>query len=217
MYSFDPTEIQQNSEAVLGLDLTFDQANQLAKYVNLLLKWNSSYNLTSIDQPSEVMTLHLMDSLSLVKNLDAVPTDIKRVLDVGSGGGLPAIPLAVMRPELSVSMVDAVQKKIIFLRQCIAVCRLPNAKAFHARIEKLDEEPFDVITSRAFASLSDMVSLTRNLLKPTGYWLAMKGRYPEDEIQALPDDIEVVKVLPVDIAQGKFERNLLILQKKPNL
>ncbi|MDO4936730.1 MAG: 16S rRNA (guanine(527)-N(7))-methyltransferase RsmG, partial [Sutterellaceae bacterium] len=130
-----------------------------------------------------------MDSLSLVKNLDAVPTDIKRVLDVGSGGGLPAIPLAVMRPELSVSMVDAVQKKIIFLRQCIAVCRLPNAKAFHARIEKLDEEPFDVITSRAFASLSDMVSLTRNLLKPTGYWLAMKGRYPEDEIQALPDDI----------------------------
>ncbi len=217
MYLFDPVEIQQNSYAVLGLELTIDQANQLAKYANLLLKWNSSYNLTSIEQPSEVMTLHLMDSLSLVNNLDAVPTEIERVLDVGSGGGLPAIPLAIARPDLSVSMVDAVQKKIIFLRQCIAICRLRNVKAFHTRIEKLEEEPFDVITSRAFASLSDMVNLTKNLLKPTGYWLAMKGKYPEEEIKVLPDDIELVKVVPVDIANGKFERNLLILRKKPSL
>lgn len=214
MYAFNPFEIQQKASSFLSLEVSSDCADKLAKYADLLLKWNSSYNLTSIDCPEDVMTLHLMDSLSLVKYLDETSSEGKRVLDVGSGGGLPAIPLAIMRPDLSVNMVDAVQKKVIFLRQCIAMCRLSNAKAFHTRIEKLEEPPFNVITSRAFASLADMVNFTTHLISSDGYWLAMKGKYPEEEIKVLPGNIEVVEIIPVDIALGKFERHLIVLRQK---
>lgn len=213
MYTFNPIEIRQAASTFLSLEISQDCAVKLAKYADLLLKWNSSYNLTSIDRPEDVMTLHLMDSLSLVKYMNE-SSEIKRVLDVGSGGGLPAIPLAIMRPDLSVSMVDAVQKKVIFLRQCIAMCRLPNAKAFHSRIEKLEEPVFDVITSRAFSSLAEMVNLTTHLISSDGYWMAMKGRYPKEEINVLPTNIEVTEVIPVDIASGKFERHLIVLRQK---
>lgn len=212
MYTFDPLEIQKKSEEVLGLEVPLLCAEKLAQYAQLLLKWNASYNLTSIKNPEDVMTLHLMDSLSLVKSFDAMADGKKTVLDVGSGGGLPAIPLAIMRPDLSVTMVDAVQKKVIFLRQCIALCKLTNARALHTRIEKLTGVEYDVVTSRAFASLTDMVSWTKHLLAPDGIWLAMKGKFPQEEIDALPPDIVVEKSQPVNIDQGQFERHLLVLK-----
>lgn len=212
MYTFDPLEIQKKSEEILGLEVPVQCAEKLALYAQLLLKWNASYNLTSIKNPEDVMTLHLMDSLSLVKNFDDLAGGRKTVLDVGSGGGLPAIPLAIMRPDLSVTMVDAVQKKVIFLRQCIALCKLTNARALHTRIEKLTGAGYGVVTSRAFASLEDMVSWTKHLLAPDGIWLAMKGKFPQEEIDALPPEIVVEKSQPVNIDQGQFERHLLVLK-----
>ncbi len=215
MYQFDSKEIRSRASEILDLDIPENAAEKLSVYAHLLLKWNKSYNLTSINVPEDVMTLHLMDSLSLVKRFDELMGESRKtVMDVGSGGGLPAIPLAVMRPDLSIEMVDAVQKKTIFLRQCIAMCRLGNAKVHHARIEKLKIDPVDVVTSRAFASLADMVNLTKDLLKPDGYWLAMKGKYPQDEINELPADVELVNFQKVDIGENRFERHLLVLRKK---
>lgn len=211
---FDPKEIQFCAKDLLGLDLKEDSAEKLSKYSNLLVKWNATYNLTSIENPEDVLTLHIADSLALVRDLDAlVPIEKCRLMDVGSGGGLPAIPLAIMRPDLSVTMVDAVQKKVIFLRQCIAMCRLSNATAQHFRIEKMqDDKGFDVITSRAFASLKDMIDWTRHLLASNGYWLAMKGKYPQAEIDELPQDVELVSVKKVSLGSKQLDRHLLVLK-----
>lgn len=211
---FDPIQIQKETKEKLGLQLTQDQSEKLSRYAQLLLKWNKTYNLTSIESPDDVVTLHLIDSLSLVQKFDDLVPLARRVLDVGSGGGLPAVVLAIMRPDLSVSMVDAVQKKVIFLRQCIAICRLTNARALHARIEALNDEPFDVITSRAFASLSDTVKWSNHLLRESGCWLSMKGKYPRDEINDLPEDIEVVRTVDVDFTAGRMERCLVVLGRK---
>lgn len=198
----------------MGLAMTQVQAKQLADYSGLLLKWNNTYNLTSLKTPEEVLTLHLADSLTLVQQFDALVPGAKNVLDVGSGGGLPAIPLSIMRPDVSVSMIDAVQKKVIFLRQCIAVLRLKNAQALHGRIESFKLEPFDVVTSRAFASLKDMTDWSRHLLSEDGVWLAMKGKWPEDEIAELASDIEVVRSAKVSVPGADVERHMLVLQVK---
>ena len=211
---FDPIQIRKKTEEKLGLSLSQEQAEKLSKYAQLLLKWNKTYNLTSIESPDDVVTLHLIDSLSLVQRFDDLVPQSRRVLDVGSGGGLPAVVLSIMRPDLSVTMVDAVQKKVIFLRQCIAMCRLSNARALHARIESLQEEPFDVITSRAFASLADTVRWSSHLLNDSGSWLSMKGKYPHDEIEELPENIEVTRSVDVDFTDGRIERCLLLLTRK---
>lgn len=213
MDSFDPIEIRCCANSILGLDLTENQSVLLAKYADLLVKWNKRINLTRIESVGDVMELHLMDSLSLVRDLNS-RTGIRRVLDVGSGGGLPAVPLAIMRPDLTVTMVDAVNKKVVFLRQCIALLGLGNAKAVHARIEKLSDDPYDVITSRAFASLEDIVRLTRHLLAENGCWIAMKGRHPADEVQRLAPDIEVREVLPVELKGVDCQRHLVVMGLK---
>lgn len=210
---FDPIQIRQAVKNRLSIDITEENSISLAKFAELLLKWNKSYNLTSLNSPEDVINLHLIDSLTLVQHFDELVPGAQAVLDVGSGGGLPAIPLAIMRPDLQITMVDAVQKKIVFLRQCAVVCRLKNARAEHSRIEKLNEAPVDVITSRAFASLVDMVSWTRHMLKPQGRWLAMKGKYPEEELAALPKDVVVEKVLSLDLLDGKYERHLVVLKQ----
>jgi 16S rRNA (guanine527-N7)-methyltransferase len=137
-------------------------------------------------------------------------------MDVGSGGGLPAIPFATLRPDISISMVDTVKKKVLFLRQAILELKLKNAKALHTRVEKLTHEKVDVITSRAFASLRDMTEWTRHLLRDNGCWLAMKGKVPEDEIKELSDDIEVKEIIPLTVPGGDFERHLIVLRFKAN-
>lgn len=180
----------------LNLPLPATSKQQLLDYLALLAKWNKVYNLTAVREPESMLRLHLLDSLAaltpLLRHTQGQPT---RVLDVGSGGGLPGIAFAIAAPEsLRVSCVDTVQKKARFIAQVGAELGLKNLIAEHARVEELDRPPFAVITSRAFASLADFVNLTRNLLAPGGVWMALKGQHPADEIAALPADVEVFHV-----------------------
>ncbi|MFN4116937.1 MAG: 16S rRNA (guanine(527)-N(7))-methyltransferase RsmG [Inhella sp.] len=181
--------------STLGLPLSASQQGLLLDYLALLAKWNKVYNLTAVREPDSMLRLHLLDSLAalppLRRHTQGQPT---RVLDVGSGGGLPGAAFAIAAPELAVTCVDTVAKKARFVTQVGAELGLKNLRAEHARVEELGAAPFPVITSRAFASLADFVSLTRGLLAPGGVWMALKGQQPTDEIAALPADIEVFHV-----------------------
>lgn len=180
----------------LALPLSAAQQQSLLDYLDLLAKWNKVYNLTAVREPESMLRLHLLDSLAaLPALLRHTQGQTTRVLDVGSGGGLPGVAWAIAAPEsLRISCVDTVAKKARFIAQVGAELGLKNLLAEHARVEQLDRPPFPVITSRAFASLADFVSLTRNLLAPEGVWMALKGQHPADEIAALPADVEVFHV-----------------------
>lgn len=204
-------KIQARAGELLAMTLSEEEASRLARFAELLAKWNATYNLTSITRPEDVLDLHLMDSLALAQCSRDLLSGSKKVLDVGSGGGLPAIPLAIVRPQLEITMVDAVQKKTIFQRQAIALLRLTNIRALHARVEQIKNQCFDVITSRAFASLSDMVRLTAPLLSENGIWLAMKGKHPQDEIDALPENVAVEEIIGIE--KLNFDRHLIVLKK----
>lgn len=190
----------------LGIDLLPDAQVRLLAFGDLLLKWNRTYNLTALRDPAAVLTHHLLDSLTILPYIGAEP-----LLDVGSGGGLPAIPLAIARPTLAVRMVDAVQKKTTFLRQAIIELGLANAVADQGRIETLSGQ-YAQISARAFADLTQFVTLTRHLLAPGGRWLAMKGVSPAAEIGALPADIVVEQVVPLHVPGLAAERHLIILK-----
>jgi 16S rRNA (guanine527-N7)-methyltransferase len=177
--------------AALGLDVTPAQVEALERYLALLQRWNSTYNLTAVRDPAQMLTQHLADCLAVVKPL-AARLPAGRVLDVGSGGGLPGVVLAILGWD--VTCVDTVGKKAAFIRQAAAELRLPRLQAAHARVEQLKVAPFDVVTSRAFSSLTDFVMLSGSLLKPGGCWMAMKGRVPDEEIAALPAGVEVFHV-----------------------
>lgn len=208
----DVRELEQKAK-LLGLEPTANQLDQLVRYASLLLKWNKVYNLTRITADRELLDLHLIDSLTLVKAVREMKLPLKRILDVGSGGGLPAIPFAIMEPEVSVTMVDAVKKKAMFLTQACVELGLSNARAVHGRIEDVTAEPFDAISSRAFASLADMCALTRHLLQPEGLWLAMKGKMPQEEIDALHEGIEVSQIMKLAIPGAALERHLIVLKQ----
>lgn len=177
----------------LGLAPTADQTRLLLGYLDLLQRWNATYNLTAVRDREAMLVQHLSDCLAVVGPLRRVRS-CGRLLDVGSGGGLPGVVLSIMLPGFDVSCVDAVGKKAAFIQQVAATLALPNLRGLHARVETLKETPFDIITSRAFASLGDFTRLTRTLLAPAGAWLAMKGKPPEAEMAALPTDIEVFHV-----------------------
>jgi 16S rRNA (guanine527-N7)-methyltransferase len=198
--------------SALGLALTDAQIHALSSFGELLARWNRVYNLTAIRVGERMLTHHLLDSLSLVAPLRAVgarsPQTPLRVLDVGSGGGLPGIPLAIACPQVEVTLVDTVQKKTAFLTQAALELRLTNVRVLHARIENLTGQ-FDVITSRAFAALTDFVAWTRHLLAPGGCWLAMKGRLDPAELAALPPSVSVFASLPLNVPGLAEERHLL--------
>ncbi|MDR2837522.1 MAG: 16S rRNA (guanine(527)-N(7))-methyltransferase RsmG [Azonexus sp.] len=195
--------------AALGLELPPGAERQLLAFRDLLLKWNKTYNLTAVRDPDAAIASHLLDSLAILPSLAT-----GSLLDVGSGGGLPGIPLAIARPGLPVTLVDAVQKKTDFLRQAAIELGLSNVNVRHARVEDMTGQ-YAQITARALTSLKQFVDLTRHLLAPGGRWLAMKGVRPADEIAALPDDITVDAVLPLAIPGLDAERHLLILKKRP--
>lgn len=185
----------------------------LGRFADLLLRWNRTYNLTAIREESEVVTHHLLDSAALVPMIGKIAPEAQTLLDVGSGGGLPAVPTALLRSDLSVHAVDTVKKKVTFLQQAQIELGLKNFRAHHARVENLRLSPFDVITSRAFASLADFTSLTEHLLKPSGVWLAMKGVVPEEEMAALPDFVRVREILPMTVPGLHESRHLIVMER----
>ena len=192
--------------AELGLDLSPVQLDQLMAYLGLIQKWNKVYNLTAVRDPQEMLTHHLLDSLTAIAPLVRhTQGQAAKVLDVGSGGGLPGIVLAICRPELDVSCVDTVGKKAAFIQQVAATLKLPNLRGIHARVETLTG-PFDVICCRAFASLPDFVNWSRSALAGQGVWMAMKGKHPQAEIDGLPADVNVFHVEPLSVPGLEVER-----------
>jgi len=195
--------------ATLGLDLPVADQAKLIAFRDLLLKWNKTYNLTALRDPGLAISHHLLDSLAILPHLGSGP-----LLDVGSGGGLPGIPLAIACPELSVSMVDTVQKKTTFLQQAAIELGLKNVAVHHARVEEISGQ-YAQISSRAFSELALFVSLTRHLLAPGGRWLAMKGVRPGDELKALPADVAIEAIIPLTVPGLDAERHLIILKAGP--
>jgi len=177
----------------LGLDLSDAQLDQLLAYLALLQKWNKVYNLTAVRDPAQMLSHHLVDSLSVIAPLQRHGAPA-RLMDVGAGGGLPGVVIAICCPGTDVTCVDAVAKKATFIQQVAAELKLPHLHGVHSRVEQLKIDSFGVITSRAFASLLDFTTLTRQHLAPDAVWLAMKGQHPADEIAALPGDVDVFHV-----------------------
>lgn len=201
----------------VGLSLSPEQQGQLARYMGLLSHWNGTYNLTALRSAPDMLSHHLADCLAVLRPLmahvDAAEASLK-LLDVGSGGGLPGVVLAICCPSLHVSCVDTVGKKAAFIRQVAAELRLPRLRGEHARVEQLPGQ-YDLITSRAFASLDDFVSLTRQQLRPGGVWMAMKGKLPDDEVAALPPDVEVFHVEHLQVPGLDAERCLIWMRLRP--
>jgi 16S rRNA (guanine527-N7)-methyltransferase len=200
----------------LGLDLSDVQLQQLLDYLGLIQKWNKVYNLTAVRDPQAMLVQHLVDSLSLIpalrRHLAATPG--QRLMDVGSGGGLPGVVVAICEPGLDVSCVDAVAKKASFIQQVAAELRLSNLHGIHSRVEELQVTPFDVITSRAFASLLDFTTLTRQHLKPGAIWMAMKGQHPQEELAALPADLDVFHVEQLQVPGLDAQRCLIWIKTR---
>jgi len=204
----------------LGLALSDSEADQLLAYLDLLQRWNSTYNLTAVRDPDRMLSQHVFDCLAVMVPLRRHLGDTaapQRLLDVGSGGGLPGVVIAILNPAIDVTCVDTVGKKAAFVQQVAASLRLRNLHAQHARVEQLKAPGFDVITSRAFASLADFVGLTRALLAEDGAWLAMKGRNPADEVNTLPPDIAVFHVEQLQVPELEAERCLVWMRPKPSL
>lgn len=198
----------------LGLALSRAQSEQLARFAALLLKWNAVYNLTAIDRPEDVVARHLLDSLAIVAQLDAAAGARRlRVLDVGAGGGLPGIVLAIARPQWQFWLIDKVQKKTAFLQQARAELRLANVEVVRARVQAWQPaERFDAIVARAFASLADLVAWTRHLLAPGGVWFAMKGAVAEEQIAALPADVRLQRKVKLRVPLLDGQRHLIVLE-----
>ena len=202
----------KNGVAELGLDLSAGQIAQLLDYLALIQKWNKVYNLTAVRDPAEMLTHHLLDSLAVIRPLrqqlaGRAPADGQglRLLDVGSGAGLPGVVIAICCPDITVSCVDTVAKKATFIQQAALTLKLANLKGLHARVENLDDH-YDVVSSRAFASLVDFTNWSRSALAPAGVWMAMKGKSPVDELAALPAGVQVFHVEQLSVPGLEAER-----------
>jgi 16S rRNA (guanine527-N7)-methyltransferase len=201
----------------LGTPLDEKALDRLLDYQALLQRWNRVYNLTAVRDPAEILTHHLLDCLAIVPALRRhAQGHPLRILDVGSGGGLPGVVLAIVEPDWSVTCVDAVSKKASFVRQVAGDLALPNLRAVHARVESMPPEAvFDVVVSRAFAALGDFTQWSRARLAPGAVWLAMKGRAPDDEVPALAEDVSVFHVEPLRVPGLNAQRCLVWLSPKP--
>ncbi len=197
----------------LGLHLSEVQTGQLLDFVALLARWNRTYNLTAVRDPAAMLTQHIVDCLAAVPALRRRLPGPQRVLDVGSGGGLPGTVWAIAEPELEVTCVDSVGKKAAFVQQVASALQLHNLRSKHERVEQLDAPPYDVVASRAFASLPDFVTLTGSLLKDHGVWLAMKGKLPLNEMSALPADVQAFHVERLEVPGLNAERCLIWMRK----
>ena len=196
--------------AELGLDLSAAQQGLLLDYLALLAKWNSVYNLTSVRDPVQMVTQHLLDSLAAVPAFAGA----RNVLDVGAGGGLPGIVLAIARPDMALALIDTVHKKTAFLNQVKAQLALVNVTVYTARVEQLQvAQKFDVITSRAFADLSDFVNWSGHLLAEGGQFIALKGVAPPQEQERLPAPWQVSELRALRVPGMNAERHLVFIRK----
>jgi 16S rRNA (guanine527-N7)-methyltransferase len=221
-----PESARQTLERVapsMGVPLTSAQIDALLTYLELIQKWNKVYNLTAVRDPVEMLTHHLLDSLAVVVPLrlrlaEAKKPEVKspetRLLDVGSGAGLPGIVIAICCPEIRVDCVDTVAKKAAFIQQVAVTLKLPNLRGLHARVESLTE-PYDVISSRAFASLVDFTNWSEKALAEQGVWMAMKGKHPSDELAALPPGVEVFHVEQLVVPGLEAERCIVWMRRRP--
>lgn len=204
-------QLEQGAQA-LQLNLSTTQVDQLMAFLDLLQKWNKVYNLTAVRDPQEMMTHHLLDSLAAVpalrrhvQSLGKAACERTAQLDVGSGGGLPGVVFAVCCPEVDIHCVDTVAKKAAFLQQAAVALKLTNLRGIHARVESLSG-PYDIVSCRAFASLVDFTTWSRAAMAPHAVWLAMKGKHPQDEIDALGAGVQVFHVEPLTVPGLDAER-----------
>lgn len=211
--------LKQGAQA-LALKLDELQVGMLLDYLALIQKWNKVYNLTAVRLPEEMVTHHLLDSLAVIQPLrqqlqGRAPADGKglKLLDVGAGAGLPGVVIAICCPDIAVTCVDTVAKKAAFVQQVAVLLKLPNLRGLHARVETL-ADGYDVVSSRAFASLVDFTNWSRSALAPSGVWLAMKGKHPADELAQLPSVVEVFHVEQLAIPGLAAERCIVWMRKR---
>lgn len=193
----------------LSIEASIDQQVKLITLLEQLVKWNKAYNLTAIKDPMEGLTLHLLDSLTVLPFIQQ-----QTILDVGTGAGFPGLPLAIMLPEVKFTLLDSNSKKIRFIRQQIHQLELGNVEVIHSRVEQVKDKLFDGIISRAFASVQDMVKMTQHLLGANGHWLAMKGQYSVQEVKDLADEIEQVACHQLQVPDLSAARCLIELKLK---
>ncbi len=201
----------------MGLDLTTGQSEKLCRYVELLVKWNRVYNLTAVRDPEEMVSRHILDSLSIVSQVASLVAPGGRCIDVGSGPGLPGIPLAIMLPDRQISTLDCIGKKTRFQVQVCTELGLDNVTVLNERVEKWQpEQKYDVVMSRAFSSLVDMITGTDHLLSAKGQWLAMKGIHPElelNELKGVRPDVLMKESQSLTVAGCEGLRHLVILER----
>ncbi len=218
-------------QGLTDLALTFNdsQVQHLLDYLDLIQKWTKVYNLTAVRDPAEMLTHHLLDSLAVIAPLRAqlgtlqaaglVPGETSgsiaklRLLDVGSGAGLPGVVIAICCPDVAVDCVDTVAKKAAFIQQVAVSLRLPNLRGLHARVESLTDK-YSVVSSRAFASLVDFTTWSVGALAEQGVWLGMKGKHPTDEMKALPASVKVFHVEPLKVPGLDAERCIVWMRRR---
>ena len=204
----------QQAAAQLALDLSQEQQDKLLAYLDLFARWNAAYNLSAVRDPAEMLERHIIDSLSVVNLCGDTPDDDSPLIDVGSGGGLPGIPLAIIHPERPISLLDSNGKKSRFQFQVASQLKLANIDVVNQRVEAFQpEEKYAGVVSRAFASLADMVAGSEHLLTPRGRFYAMKGKIPEDELSALPKGIKVERIHALSVPGCDAERHLIVLSR----
>ena len=207
-------EYLRNGITQLGLVLPTEAEEKLQAYLTLLAKWNRIYNLTAVHDETLMVSQHLLDSLAVLPHLDTSIIGVGSLADVGSGGGLPGIPLAIARPQLAVALIESSHKKASFLQQAKIELRLNNVSIYCVRAE--DFKPvklFELVISRAFSSLAEFVRLGAHLLAPGGRLLAMKGVHPCEEIAQLPADWRIAQSIPLLVPELKAQRNLIVIEK----
>ena len=192
-----------------NISLTDQQKQQLVDFVKLLDKWNKAYNLTSVRNPDEMLVKHIMDSLVVSQHLQG-----QQFIDVGTGPGLPGIPLAIANPDKQFVLLDSLGKRITFIKNAIRELKLTNVTPVLSRVEEYQEQQFDGVLSRAFASLNDMVDWCYHLPNESGCFYALKGQYQQEEIAEVNQPVELIDVIKLSVPELIGERHLVVLKNK---
>jgi len=200
-------QLQQGCKA-LALDVSEERQVKLVAYVELIAKWNKAFNLTSVREPGEMISRHILDSLAILPYLEG-----DSLLDVGTGAGLPGIPVAILKPEMAVTLLDSNSKKTRFLQQAKAELKLENITVVHSRVEQADLPKFDLVTARAFSTIDDIIDLAGRHCDDAGCLVLMKGLYPEEELQAVTNGFSLQDIQSLDVPGCEGQRHLVRLRK----